>query len=173
VSWEGSFLHWPEDLSLSPLGLHNSWAPIIPDKGGRICGAHWRVHLASLVILQVQQEKLSQKNVGGVGRWKTPRSSHQAGRQAPLQWASMWWGKGEKREVQWLLHCEEEGRNSLLWVACVATWGHGWIHAAPGGHVWVCGPAVAGVCADICGPCYHQRPCMSCYHQKSVVCAAA
>jgi hypothetical protein len=34
-----------------------------------------------------------------------------------------------------------------------ATWNHGGVLACadPGGHVWVCGPAAAGVC-------FHQRP---------------
>lgn len=27
-------------------------------------------------------------------------------------------------------------------------------------HVWVHGPVVAGDCADVCGPCYHQEPCV-------------
>lgn len=29
-------------------------------------------------------------------------------------------------------------------------------HVAAKGHFWVCGPAAAGVCVDICGP-YHLR----------------
>lgn len=28
--------------------------------------------------------------------------------------------------------------------------------AAAQGHVWVCGPATAGVCVDVCGLCYHR-----------------
>jgi hypothetical protein len=50
-------------------------------------------------------------------------------------------------------------RNSLMWAACAAAWGHA--------EVWVCGAlkamspfmAAAGVCDNVRGPCYHQRPC--------------
>lgn len=48
----------------------------------------------------------------------------------------------------------------LMWVTCVATWGHSdaCVCAATKGHVWICGFTAARVCVDDRGPCYHQRP---------------
>jgi hypothetical protein len=52
-------------------------------------------------------------------------------------------------------------RNSLMWVACSATWdyGNGPVHAANEGHVCFPGLGTAGVCVDVHGPCYLQKPC--------------
>lgn len=74
-----------------------------------------------------------------------------------------------EREAEQSVLCEERWMKTQGWwgttscevVALATTWGHGDIsaHAAMEGHVWVCGPAAAGFCVDVCGPCYHQRPC--------------
>lgn len=52
-------------------------------------------------------------------------------------------------------------RNSTMWVACTATWGHDdvWVCAAVEEHALAPSPAIAGFCVDVYGPCYHQRPC--------------
>lgn len=49
--------------------------------------------------------------------------------------------------------CEEWAEVSGLLVTQV----HGAIQAwaATKAHSWVCGPVTAGVCADVCGSCYH------------------
>lgn len=48
----------------------------------------------------------------------------------------------------------------LTWAAYTATWGHRyvWVHVAPEGHVWVCGPIEAWVCVDVHDAGYHWRP---------------
>lgn len=39
--------------------------------------------------------------------------------------------------------------------------GHGdvLVWAVTEGHVGVRGPTLSRVCVDVCGPCYHERPC--------------
>jgi hypothetical protein len=51
-------------------------------------------------------------------------------------------------DAEWFVHCEERRNwkheaveNSLLWVACAATWDH----------VWVSGPEGTGIFIDVCG----------------------
>lgn len=50
----------------------------------------------------------------------------------------------------------------LISKVCAATrgQGHGDIQVQPAsdGHVWVCGPAIAGVCVDVHDLCYHRGP---------------
>lgn len=85
--------------------------------------------------------------------------------QAPLRWTDVWWEMGDERKPRRSFTVEKEnwrpdGGEEQIWEDCNTSLGHGVVlaKAATKSHVWVCGPAVAGVSVIVYGPSYHQRP---------------
>ena len=86
--------------------------------------------------------------------------------QEPLWWASARWRDGKERKAEWVVQCEEsqnlrhkcgEKQPDVSSLHCHPRPWWSLVNTVSNGHVWVYGPATAGVCVYVRGPGYHQR----------------